>query len=499
MLSNIFGIFSICVSSHFVYNKLLNSYNHQKYIYCITLIISLISSIITYSLSQLNFSAHLFLLFLLNFIFSTLYYNIQPSLSFMTMVVAYSLSFAISALSNTIVCIFLLNIYKTANAIPYSLSYLIIAILQYCIIILLMSIRRFRNGISYLIRKTQISTGIMLSIYFLFIINVELLRKDNSSFFSRIIMLSFIVMTSISLLFYWRYRITKTYREKLRLANEKSLEDEIANQKEAIADLEADNARLAQIVHKDNKIIHAMLTAVIDHLENTTNATPTEQISRGKELCAQLQDMAKERQGILQTQLAKTTALPKSGLHTVDGMLSFMETRAKEVGITYKLHVEENMKELAGKSIEEADLLHLLGDLIDNALIATKHANAEKEVLIHLGSLQGHFLLEISDSGIPFSLDTYQSLGNEPHTTHANEGGSGIGLMDIWKIKKKYKASLHICEYTDRESIYTKKLTFIFDHKNRFLLQTHRHKEAIQVITRGDLYIFPDKKTSFTD
>ena len=236
-----------------------------------------------------------------------------------------------------------------------------------------------------------------------------------------------------------------------------------------------------------------MLTAVTEYLENSTESTPEELTNQGKELSAQLQDMSKDRQGILSTLTKYKNALPKSGLHTVDGMLAFMETRAKENGITYKLQIEENMKEVAGNAIQEADLLHLLGDLIDNAIIATKHTDDKREILIHLGTLQNHFLLEISDSGIPFSLDTYQSFGNEAHTTHKDDGGSGIGLMDIWKLKKKYKASLHIYEYEEEGEIYTKKLAFIFDRKNHFLLQTPRHKEAMQTLTRGDLYVFPNK------
>ena len=153
----------------------------------------------------------------------------------------------------------------------------------------------------------------------------------------------------------------------------------------------------------------------------------------------------------------------------------------------------ENIKELAINAISEENLLHLLGDLIDNAIIAVKHTNKAKTILIHLAQLQNHFLLEISDSGIPFSLETYQHFGNEQHTTHSVDGGSGIGLMDIWKLKKKYKTSLHIYEYPDDTSIYTKKISFVFDKKNHFLLQTYRYKEVAQNLTRGDLYVFPYK------
>ena len=99
--------------------------------------------------------------------------------------------------------------------------------------------------------------------------------------------------------------------------------------------------------------------------------------------------------------------------------------------------------------------------------------------------------MEILDSGIAFTPETYQHFGNKQYTTHQESGGSGIGLMDIWKIKRKYKASLHIYEYPANMNIYTKKIAFVFDRKNHFLIQTYRDRELLASLTRGDIHIFP--------
>ena len=48
-----------------------------------------------------------------------------------------------------------------------------------------------------------------------------------------------------------------------------------------------------------------------------------------------------------------------------------------------------------------------------------------------------HLSVEISDNGQPFLPEIFQDFGLKAHTTHAGNGGSGIGLMDIWKLKKK--------------------------------------------------------------
>lgn len=487
--------FFICLCTFYSYYKLLDI-NCSKKSRNLLFISVLIITCSTLFIGEPYTLARVSILFVLSYLFLSIQLKHNPVYSFISLTLSYSLSFIFYTLSSIIISIISVVIYHSSEKVPYQLANIIMGLLQFLFTHFFLEVKRFRNGISSMIRSNKSFSYIFISLSHIIYICYISSNVKTYGITLRYILLIICPFISLTYVFYWRHRITQTYREKLRLANEKSLEDEISNQKETISNLEADNARLSQIVHKDNKIILAMLTAVNEHLENASVLTPEELAVRGKELNAQLQDMAKDRQGILSTQTRQVNALPKSGLHTIDGMLSFMETRAKENGITYKLQIEENSKEIASNAIQEADLLHLLGDLIDNAIIATKHTNDKKEILIHLGNLQNHFLLEISDSGIPFSLDTYQSFGNEPHTTHGDDGGSGIGLMDIWKLKRKYKASLHIYEYKEGESIYTKKLTFIFDHKNHFLLQTPRHKEAMHTLTRGDLYIFPNKNNT---
>ena len=141
-------------------------------------------------------------------------------------------------------------------------------------------------------------------------------------------------------------------------------------------------------------------------------------------------------------------------------------------------------------SIKETDLLHLLGDLIENAIHAV-NATDTKDILIHIGKLNNCLLLEVSDSGVPFDIHTYQNFGNEAYTTHTENGGTGTGLLDIWSIKKKYKASLYIYEYESSLNVYTKKISFLCDSKNHFLLKTYRDKEIKNSLIRGDLHVFP--------
>ena len=67
------------------------------------------------------------------------------------------------------------------------------------------------------------------------------------------------------------------------------------------------------------------------------------------------------------------------------------------------------------------------------------------------------------------------------------EGGTGIGLIDIWSFKKKYRASLVIEELDD--SIYTKRLSLLFDGKNKYLIVSNRFQQIISNQTRSDLLV----------
>lgn len=111
----------------------------------------------------------------------------------------------------------------------------------------------------------------------------------------------------------------------------------------------------------------------------------------------------------------------------------------------------------------------LLADLLENAIIATKHSK-EKNILVHLGILYQNYVIEVFDSGIPFESKTLKDFGIKRTTTHSNEGGSGIGLMSIYELMKQYKASFLLEKYNLEKSGFTKKISVIFDRMEQINL-----------------------------
>lgn len=487
MLLMFLRYFFLNMSCFYSYCKIINCKN--RLIHLSLILVNALNSIITITICN-DATSRILTTIVLGFIMLTTVTFSSPVLSCRITIVSFCISYILLILSSIPICFIFSFTYKM-NSPYYSIFiYLGVGILQVLLSYFSFKSKRMRNGILLLAKHYSINIGIIFSCILIAYILYES-QNPNTHFLYRISAILLILFLSLVCLYYWRHRITQTYREKLRLANEKSLEYEIATLKTEITTLQADNQHLKQIVHKDNKLVPAMETTVMDFLQSSGTLSAEELSARGSELSTALHEMALQRKGILDSLSPNNCGLPTCGLHTVDGLLAYMEKRAKEYNINYKVKIDDNVKDLISTSISEEDLRHLLGDLIENALIATRYSDSPGKISIHLGNLQNRFLLEISDSGIPFTPETYQHLGHEQHTTHNDDGGSGIGLMDIWKIKKKYRASLQIYEHKPSTDIFSKKISFVFDRKNHFLIQTYRDKELQSALTRGDAHVFP--------
>lgn len=420
----------------------------------------------------------------------TIYYKNAWNKSLIYLTISMGMSFVFLTVSNTIMGIILLLQYQFPNAIQYSKTDLPIGLLQFLLTVTFYRNKRLQKGITLLISNKKVIIGLILSFTFIIFISiVSNVHHDTSQ--TRGLVITIILILAILLIYYWHHRITQTYREKMCLVYEKSLENEIVNLKEEIKTLQADNQRLTQIVHKDNKLVPAMESTILEFLQSASTLSAEELSARGSELSGILHEMATNRTGILTSLSPSRNGLPCSGLLSIDGLLSYMGNRANENKIDYRVKRDNNIKDMIPTTIQEEDLRHLLSDLIENAIIAVKCSELPGYISIHLGNLQDKFLIEISDSGIPFSPETYQHWGYEHCSTHKDTGGTGTGLLDIWNLKKKYKASLYIYEYENDSNIYTKKISFLFDGKNHFLLKTYREKEIRNTLFRGDLHVFP--------
>ena len=123
--------------------------------------------------------------------------------------------------------------------------------------------------------------------------------------------------------------------------------------------------------------------------------------------------------------------------------------------------------------ISKKDLEILIADLIKNAIIAISYSdNVNKSILVRLGVIDGIYSLYVYDTGIEFNIETLLNLGIKPSTTHADNGGTGMGFINAFDTLNKYKASI-IIEELGKESKdnYTKVVIIkLFFRRYHYLL-----------------------------
>lgn len=230
---------------------------------------------------------------------------------------------------------------------------------------------------------------------------------------------------------------------------------------------------------------------VCDYLSTFINDSVTDLENlhaKGISLSNEIDSIKTYRQELLGNGLLSISAIPLTKHSGIDAIISFMTKEARSYGIALKFHFDADFFTVKDTEISELDLVHLLSDLIENAIIATKNAD-EKCIELSFLLLKGTPAISISDSGVPFEIETFMKLGITEASTHTSEGGTGIGLIDIWSFKKKYHASLVIEELNTDTSIYSKRLSIQFDNKCNYLIITDRFKEIISHQTRSDLIV----------
>lgn len=490
MLSLTIRYFFIIFCIYYVYYKLIYLNHSYKNSLLICFFSALINSFIITLPSKFDPLFRISLMFTLCYIFLVLFFSTDIYVSFKYLILSLGLSYTFLVLSTLINSVIFFSLYHTASNVPYSYARYPIGIMQFIIMYFTFRSKRLTTGISKLIQRNTSRLGIFISIALAFCIICAMSFQNKILGFSLLTRCVPIIILPFLLLFYWQRRITQTYLENMRRLEILNYENTIVDKDKHIKELENSNAHLGKIIHKYRKVIPAMELSVMELLQNSEGLNIEEIKDKAKSLQIQLEELRTERDNLLDKYQKETITASITGLHTVDALLALMEKRAKQDWIRYKMRIAPDIKEISLNSIKETDLLHLLGDLIENAIHAVNSTNT-KDILIHIGNLNNFLLLEVSDSGVPFGIHTYQNFGNEAYTTHTEDGGTGTGLLDIWSIKKKYKASLYIYEYESPSNVYTKKISFLFDGKNHFLLKTYRDKEIKNTLIRGDLHVFP--------
>lgn len=341
----------------------------------------------------------MFFILLTFYIFITLFTKTNWHTSLNAAIISIAMSLVSFTISSFIFSTLVFFMYSYINVNNLVIIKLLNGFLQYFIIHIPFQFRRLKKGMPFLyeLQLNNIGTCISLLILICYI-TASISNTTENNYLPFIIPLFLIFPCALLLISWWRAIITRNYRRKLQQFEMQKLKNELVQKEQEISRLLENNKALAQIIHRDNKLIPAMELAVNTFLQNQNTLSPQQLKEQGLALAAHLQTMSQERK---------------------------------------------------------------------------------------------FNLTEYQTNGQPFLPEIFQDFGLKAHTTHAGNGGSGIGLMDIWKLKKKYRASLVITEYAPGTYSYTKQISLIFDAKKHYIIQTYRRRELGQIRFRDDLYIFP--------
>jgi hypothetical protein len=398
MIQSCIQIFFILLSCFYLYHKLLNikkrPFNIELYCY----IYFAGCSCLLYSISKnIYYIVYFPTLIILFFVFIKIYTHTNYKTALITTVIALGISLCSFTFSAVIMTLFLLCTGLTPENHFWILIKLVIGIMQYVLVHLPFQLKRLKKGMPFLYELNFNNIGCLLSMCIIICVIIISTPYTIHTYIT-ISCLLLIFPCALLLISWWRAIITRNYRRKLQQFEMQKLKNELVQKEQEITRLLENNKALAQIIHRDNKLIPAMELAVNTFLQNQNALSPQQLKEQGLTLAAHLQTMSQERK---------------------------------------------------------------------------------------------FNLTEYQTNGQPFLPEIFQDFGLKAHTTHAGNGGNGIGLMGIWKLKKKYRASLVITEYAPGTYSYTKQISLIFDAKKHYIIQTYRRRELGQIRFRDDLYIFP--------
>ena len=499
MMKHFIKDFGIIICYIYIYCKLMKIKRDRPQMFIISInsfLLALVASVFDEYLPYITIPMLFIVLYL--YVYKTIDKNNLNC--FIRCVVVFSINYILFHIAALISVLILLPFWDF-NRKPYDQ---ILCLLVQLLIIRLIPIYNSKKIEKILNNKNYVITGLAISfviIYLSIILNV----KNFNTYY--IMFESIFFLATIIIFIYWRTSIAKQYLDSLNLRNFKSLNAELTEKNNLIEKLREDNEYLKRVNHKNNKLVPAMREAVelyshsmiayVDKFKNEFNINDLESgkmlsdyIEEGNRLLEELKQLEDEWRTLADEGTADDIKeIPVSGVTRVDYIIRYMYSRAENENIAFKVSLDCNVTEMMERTIVEEDLATLIADLVENAIIATKDKNG-RDILVSIGLMKKDYTIEIFDSGISFDREVLMKYGREQFTTHGDNGGSGIGMMQTYEILSKCGASLFIDEFSGEDGLYTKKVSVVFNRKHQYVLYTNRSDEDIAYLRkRADLTV----------
>lgn len=475
MFSIILKVLSITLSTLYISENILGISNtfklrYHKFLFISDLIISMFSFVFY------NQEHILYYIFLSMLWFITSLHTAQPQTSFIATVLSFSLSYCAHASISFILSLGFSFVFRHPNPMPYEIFALLSSSAQIILTGILLRTKRFRKGMPFLKNKSIINISTIICV-FIIVLSFLFASFTGAPFLLFGVGCTFF-FTLAFLIFWWQSQITKSYKQRLFMSE---LEARRASDPEKDAEIE----RLSTILHRNGNLLNALRDATIIGL-STDFETEEERLATRNRLISNINIAAAECENISSDYRREKTRNFGTELPLLDDILQRLDGDAIEQKITFQVYIGVSLKDYVPAFISESDLTYTVNDLLRNAFKAT--STREKRIVqLQFYNLGKHLVVEVSDNGIPFEVRSLVNMGIEKRTTY--EDGSGIGLMDIWSTKEKYRATYHLDEYATAAP-FSKKISLTFDKKNRYSIRTWRKDEILKMSRRADLQVY---------
>ena len=456
----VISIIKMIILSHLTYYsnfKIMNKKTKIQLKNNLLLIVSgLICGIIKEAIS--SFMSIIILIILVSIIFSednigknVLATILSLSLNYALEVIAIMLCFWIDRLTN------IHNIY---------IDVCTIGILQLILLYGIFKIKRFKYGVSFLQKNinNEFVDLLVLNVSIIILFLIMSLYNSNDKMASIISLETTIY--AIILYVTIKKSLNLYYKQKMLIQELEDTKIELDNKNKEIKELETENLtfkkRSHSLVHQQKALEYKMQQMMMQ------TEISKEQAGEVKERLEKIrEEIYKEKENI---------ELDKIGITEIDDMLKYMQSECNKNKIEFILKLEGNIHQMTNNAVSKEDLEILLADHIKNAIIAINHTeNVNRTIMVKLGKLDSAYGISIYDTGAEFEKETLDNLGKKPSTTHAEEGGTGMGFMNTFETLRKYQASLTIEEYNKpSKDNYTKVINIKFDKNNEFKIKTYR-------------------------
>lgn len=466
---------------YFVFIKLINYKNNNKYKVGIIVAVAITESIVENLIKGIPTISKIIIMCIIygavnakltknKLIYSTV-------ITFISLTVVYSVYIISIVITGVIV-----QTTKLKISVNNICIIVIIAIIESLILRQIFKIKRIKNGVPFLQNEKQVSNvgtvgiiliGMSIIAYSLFG-NIEGNKLVD-------ILFAGIVLETVCLFIWLKRKITVYYRQRLKERTVEELESEIRARDERICEVVDENSRLAEVNHKFSSRIRALEDFSCKMIERPEIAELM-RCEFGNEF-ADFEEAVKNVSEEFSSEMKHTVIirkkLPKTGVFGVDNLLEYMCKESAKNGIDFDVKINGNILFMVQKIIDSKMLETLLGDHIKDAIIAINSSqNTYKNILVTIGIVKECYEISIYDTGIEFEIDTLLKLGLERITTHKSTGGSGIGFMTTFETLAKTKASLIIEEkHPITNNDYTKIVRIRFDGKKEYRIKSYRQNE----------------------